>query len=130
MYIQGIPHRIVTLISVLLWKMAAIGMVQMLIEAAEYLERRERGKVYCFLQSMLCTRTITITPLPLNHANVCKLFSILLQAALYFFLHPSNRSHAFINAMNFAHQSINQYSDIFGKYCTHKKHVHLPFFDE
>ena len=26
--------------------MAAIGMVQMLIEAAEFLERRERGKVF------------------------------------------------------------------------------------
>ncbi|KAM4576824.1 max dimerization protein 1 isoform 2-T2 [Odontesthes bonariensis] len=37
----GIPYWIVIL-SVLLLKMAAIGMVQMLIEAAEYLDRRER----------------------------------------------------------------------------------------
>lgn len=43
-YRHGIPYRIVIL-SVLLLKMAAIGLVQMLIEAAEYLERRERGKV-------------------------------------------------------------------------------------
>ncbi|CAB1457229.1 unnamed protein product [Pleuronectes platessa] len=28
--------------------MAAIGMVQMLIEAAEYLERRERGAEHCY----------------------------------------------------------------------------------
>lgn len=32
-------------LAVLLLKMAAIGLVQMLIEAAEYLDRRERGKV-------------------------------------------------------------------------------------
>lgn len=43
MYSHGIPHRIAR-ISQLLLKMAAIGMVQMLIEAAEYLDRRERGK--------------------------------------------------------------------------------------
>lgn len=53
-YSHGIPHRIV-LLSALLLNMAAIGMVQMLIEAAEYLERRERGKVllFCLLQFVL-----------------------------------------------------------------------------
>lgn len=35
----------IVILSVLLLKMAAIGMVQMLIEAAEYLDRRERGTV-------------------------------------------------------------------------------------
>lgn len=35
----------IVILSVLLLKMAAIEMVQMLIEAAEYLDRRERGTV-------------------------------------------------------------------------------------
>lgn len=38
-------------LAVLLLKMAAIGLVQMLIEAAEYLDRRERGKVAVTLLS-------------------------------------------------------------------------------
>lgn len=43
----------IVILSVLLLKMAAIEMVQMLIEAAEYLDRRERGTVtynhFCML---------------------------------------------------------------------------------
>lgn len=45
--------------------MAAIGLVQMLIEAAEYLDRRERGKVTTtLLSTVLCFCRITVTPHP------------------------------------------------------------------
>lgn len=54
--------------------MAAIGMVQMLIEAAEYLDRRERGKVslYYFLLSFLIhsVQYNINTPPPPNHSDL------------------------------------------------------------
>lgn len=73
MYSHGIPHRIVIL-SVLLLKMAAIGMVQMLIEAAEYLDRRERGKVClcCLPRSILFMKNdIDTHPPSPCHAPLC-----------------------------------------------------------
>lgn len=64
MYSHGIPPRIVFL-AVLLLKMAAIGLVQMLIEAAEYLDRRERGKVtITLLSTVLCFCRIAVTAHP------------------------------------------------------------------
>lgn len=48
--------------------MAAIGMVQMLIEAAEYLDRRERGKVqmFCLLRFPLISEKSHRHPSPLQ----------------------------------------------------------------
>lgn len=54
--------------------MAAIGMVQMLIEAAEYLDRRERGKVWlcCLPQSILFMKNgIGTHPPSPSHARLC-----------------------------------------------------------
>lgn len=67
--LSGVSHRIVVFnIGVLLLKMAAFGMVQMLIEAAEFLDRRERGKqsdnvgegVYALAQYAFHTQTIKV----------------------------------------------------------------------
>lgn len=52
-------------LAALLLKMAAIGLVQMLIEAAEYLDRRERGKVTVTLLSpVLCSCMLLSQPIP------------------------------------------------------------------